>query len=329
MRNCSNPWSMSRLAIFLFFIFFFPDVFGQASVHITESPVEALSKKLTSGHKTEVEKVRSIFLWITGNISYHTRSVIPNRKKKQGEFVFEEEDSSATLLPLAEHVAGIVLKRGTAVCDGYTKLFKSLCDHAGITSEIIMGYARTNFGNNPKFRTNHSWNAVYVDSSWHLLDVTWASGFVYGNMFVRYFDDNYFFTPPRYFIRDHYPEDLKWTLLNDPPLPKEQWASPFLFTEYIRQKMVSFSPSKGIMEARMGDELKFKLESEHLKARFAVTDDPLIDSAKLNFVTATNGKAECSYFVSNEKTEWLYIVCNEEIVLRYRLNLKTQNKRSE
>jgi len=320
---------MSRLLICLFFISFFPAAFGQSSVRLAESPVESLAKKLTASSKTDYEKVRSIFVWITDNISYQTRSVITNKRKKAGDFMYEEEDSSSALPSLADHVAGIVLKRGSAVCDGYTKLFKALCDHAGIRSEIIWGYARTNYSANPKFRTNHSWNAVYVDSSWHLLDVTWAAGFIYGNMFVKYFDENYFFTAPRYFLRDHYPEDIRWTLLNDPPVPREQYVSPFLFTEFIRQRMVSYFPGKGIIEAKLGDTLNFNLETENLKSKFAVTDDPLADSAKLNIISTTNGKADCSYIVSSEKAEWLYILCNEEIVLRYRLNIKSQNKKPE
>jgi len=320
---------MSRFVIFYIAILFFDNAFAQPSIRFTETPVENLSKKLTASSKTDYEKVRSIFLWITDNISYHTKSITNGRKKSDNEFIAETDDTSSTLQPLVEHVAEIVLKRGTAVCDGYTKLFKSLCDHAGIRNEIVMGYAKTNFSTNTKFRTNHSWNAVFVDSSWHLIDVTWASGFVYGSLYVKSFDDYYFFTSPRYFIRDHYPEDLKWTLLNDPPVLREMYQSPFAYTEFLRQKIVSFSPAKGILEAAIGDTLRFYIESEYQKITMAVSDMAFADSATIKTLSSLNGKAEYSYIVKDDSPQWLYIVCNDEIILRYRLNVKTQNKKRE
>ena len=318
---------MSRSVICLLFILFFDNAFAQPSVHFTETPVESLSKKLTSSCKTDYEKVRSIFLWITDNISYRTKSFSNTRKKTAERFVEDIDDTSSTLKPLVEHVAELVLQRRTTVCDGYTKLFKSLCDHAGIRNEIIMGYAKTNFSSGSKFRTNHSWNAVYVDSSWRLLDVTWASGFVYGSLYVKSFDDYYFFTSPRHFIRDHYPEDLQWTLLNEPPLPRELYQSPFAYTEFLRQKIVSFSPAKGIIEAAIGDTIRFNIESEYPKITLTVTDRVTTDSLTVASVTSTNGKAGYKYIVNDDRVQWLYVVCNDEIILRYRLDVKNQNKK--
>jgi hypothetical protein len=315
-----------RSLIFLFFILFFDNAFSQTSVRFSESPAESLSRKLTASCKTDYEKVRAIFLWITDNISYHTKSGLNTRRKNDDELVFESGDSSSTLLPLIEHVAGIVLKRKSTVCDGYTKLFKSLCDHAGIKNEIIFGYAKTNFSNKPKFRTNHSWNAVYVDSSWHLLDVTWASGFIYGNFFVKAFDDYYFFTPPGHFIRDHYPEDLKWTLLDATTFPREFYQSPFMYTELLKQQLTSYFPRKGMIEAGLGDTIHFSIESEYKKISLAVTPHPA-DSLTTALVTSTNGKAEYDYVLTDQATEWLYVVCNDAIVLRYRVSIKNQNKK--
>ena len=320
---------MSRSVICLVFILFFDNAFAQPSVYLKESAVESLSKKLTSSCKTDYEKVRSIFLWITDNISYHTRSVSNTRKKTWERVVEDIEDTSSTLKPLVEHVAEIVLQRRIAVCDGYTKLFKSLCDHAGIRNEIIMGYAKSNFGSGSKLRTNHSWNAVYVDSSWHLLDVTWASGFVYGSLYVKSFDDYYFFTSPRHFIRDHYPEDLQWTLLNDPPLPRELYQSPFLYTEFLRQRIASFSPAKGIIDAAIGDTIRFNIESEYPKISLTVTAKAGTDSLTATPVSSINGKAKYHYIVNDDAVKWLYVICNDEIILRYRLNVKNQNKKPE
>ena len=178
--------------------------------------------------KTDREKVRAIFRWITEHIDYN---VMPfgQRKNITRQFYEEPDDSTVALPPLNERVAAKVLNKGVAFCEGYSRLFKTLCDHAGIKAEIIYGYARTN--NNRRFAVNHTWNSVYIDSSWYLLDVTWASGVVcYGNEYIRQYNDFYFLTPPSEFIRDHYPEDLQWTLLNDPPVYREYGQSPFRYS---------------------------------------------------------------------------------------------------
>lgn len=180
-----------------------------------------LAQKLTSPYHQEIDKVRSIFIWIADNISYNVRP------RYNPENTYEDVNDTGALKPLSERVAEGVLKKRIAFCDGYARLFKTLCDYAGITSELITGFAKTN--NNlkkadPVFRSNHRWNAVMIDSTWRLLDVTWASGYISGsNEFVRHLDDRYFLSHPKDFIRDHYPEDVIWTLLPSPPSFKDYY----------------------------------------------------------------------------------------------------------
>jgi transglutaminase/protease-like cytokinesis protein 3 len=265
--------------------------------------------------------VRAIFGWITENISYNTRGYSVSKKRKNDKVYSEPEDTSAELKPLVEHVAEIVLRRRTAVCDGYTKLFKALCDHAGVQNEIISGYGVSNYSSG-KFKTNHTWNAVYTDSSWHLLDVTWASGFILAGDFIHRYDNYYFFTPPQYFIRDHYPEDLRWTLMKDPPVPREFYQAPFRYSEFLMQKMISFSPNRGILDVHVGDTIHFTAESESPNFSFSVTDSLRDDNEYWTLATAQNYKASCAYIVKDENVEWLYLICNNEPVLRYKLNVK-------
>ena len=134
------------------------------------------------------------------------------------KFLPEPEDTSSVWKSAHEMTAEKVLRRRIAVCDGYAKLFKTLCEYSGIQSEVITGYAKNNTERSLRFRTNHTWNAVRIDSVWHLLDVTWASGYVnYGEQFVQRTDESYFLPSPKVFFNDHYPEDLRWSLLENPP----------------------------------------------------------------------------------------------------------------
>jgi len=63
---------------------------------------------------------------------------------------------------------------------------------------------------------NHSWNAVYVDDSWFLLDCHWATRHD-NSVDIKYdYDDFYFLTDPTEMIFSHFPEDAAWQLLQSP-----------------------------------------------------------------------------------------------------------------
>jgi len=325
------------MKFFLAILFFLPLRFfsqvGQSNLYAIDNKVgsvpvaktDTLAKQLASLGKTDREKVRAIFRWITEHIDYN---VMPfgQRKNVPRQFYKEPEDSSVALPPLNERIAAKVLNTGVAFCDGYSRLFKTLCDHAGIKAEVIYGYARTN--NNRRFAVNHTWNAVFIDSSWYLLDVTWASGVVsYGNEYLRQYNDFYFLTPPDEFIHDHYPEDLQWTLLKDPPVYREYGQSPFRYSGYIKAGVSSYFPAKGVIDVAVGDTIAIELKARKEVRNFFVSGSPVPDTTQLMEifpVNASNEKLVFKYNITTTTGEWLYVFCNEELALRYKLNVKKE-----
>jgi hypothetical protein len=292
-----------------------------SAISIPFSKTDTLAKQLAALGKTDREKVRAIFRWIAEHIDYKVRTY--SRNNSTSPLFYEEpEDSNAALPPLNERVAAKVLFKKVAFCDGYARLFKTLCDHAGIQSEIIWGYARNNLSK--KFAVNHTWNAVYIDNSWHLLDVTWASGFVnFANDYIKKFDESYFLTSPEQFIRDHYPEDLKWTLLNDPPIYREFSQSPFRYSGFLKAGVMNYFPARGMIEASIGDTIVVELNSKKQLTNFYVSSSPEFDTTQLAVSPITgNEKSAFRYIITPDAGEWLYVFCNEELALRYKLNLK-------
>src|SRR6478735_1717851 len=295
---------------------------------------DTLAYLLTSSCTTEMEKVRSIFYWITDNISYNTIRFQPQPVAYTDDGFESMHDADSVLQPLDDRVAEVVLKRRYALCDGYARLFKSLCDHAGIKSVVIAGYARTNFGSN-QFRCNHKWNAVMIDSKWFLLDATWASGYLSfsDNTFIKNYNDAYFLTPPKYFINDHYPDDIKWTLLEDPPELPEFKHSPFKQPDF-NYRIVSYWPAKGIINANVGDTINIALQTTDDKKELYLLDKPSVDSVdialadscfKVKKTCAVKAdKVSMEYIVTNENAQWLQVVYNSKIILRYKLNIKKE-----
>ena len=246
---------------------------------ISSANTDSLAKQLAALGNTDREKVRAIFRWITQNIDYNVRPI--GRSKKTPVLFYEEpDDSTAPLPPLNERVARKVLYKGVALCEGYSRLFKTLCDHAGIKSEIIYGYARTNTSR--RFGVNHAWNAVSIDGTWYLLDVTWASGVVsFANEYIRQFNNFYFLTPPEEFIRDHYPEDPQWTLLSNPPVYREYSQSPFRYSGYLKAGISNHYPVKGVIDVAVGDSIYIGIKSRREVRNYFVSASPVLDTTKV------------------------------------------------
>lgn len=299
-----------------------------------ETDPARLSFLLTKSCSTQTEKVKAIFFWITDNIAYY-RPVAKNRKVKNRTVFFDEEETGNKALPsLTERVAVKVLQEKTAVCEGYARLFKSLCEHAGIRAEIITGYARTDANKaNANFRSNHTWNAVYIDSSWFLLDVTWASGYISmpSGDFVKQYDSEYFLGSPARFVQHHYPDDTRWTLLQETPLLGEFRYMPFRQRSYSKYFIKSYFPSKGIIEAVVGDTIRLELQLDLARRDMEISPDSLsellVQQAVPSYVyikpVAVNGERVTYDFpVDNEHTQWLYVMYNEDVLLRYKLNIR-------
>jgi transglutaminase/protease-like cytokinesis protein 3 len=298
-----------------------------------------LAQQLTANYTSDLQKVRAIFRWIADNISYRTSNPIGSRKKRYQNIYDEADDDDTSFLkPLDERVAEIVLQNKMGVCEGYARLFKTLCNFAGIKAEVINGYGKT-APHQPRqrFRVNHSWNAVLIDSVWQLLDVTWAAGYItwQGDRFVRQLDEQYFLSPPEVFIREHYPDDLRWSLMDDPPLMSEFRVSPFRQKSFTKYNIKSFKPSGGVIEANMGDTIQIEVESDNVHKDRNISSDPFFDislySTNINALLMPSSgvilpKTVYTYPVTSPDIQWLYVLYNDDVILRYKLVVKSKGR---
>ena len=335
--------ALTMFRLLIIFLFVSTVCFGQKrpvnfsaidwNVKNIEAPtIDSLAKKLSAFYTTDLEKTRAIFSWIAQHVSYNTGIFNSARGYRSAKYVFDPADT-ITSKSAIEQTAERVFKRRIAVCDGYAKLFKTLCDYAGVESEVILGYGKCYLEKDTKFRTNHTWNAVKIDSSWYLLDVTWASGFVtYSNEFVPHIDESYFLTPPQQFISDHHPEELQWTLLEHPPALREFHFSPFKYKSFIKYGIVSAFPSNGTIEATTGDTIRIELKLKDAAKDSLIASDPFFDSTIIQHSPASvflkpvieNNKAIYTYVVQKNEVEWIHLLYNEDPVVRYKLNVKSR-----
>lgn len=297
-----------------------------------------LARQITAYATTDRQKADAIMQWIAEHIAYNTR----NDGRSFYNIAPAAEDSGS-LKPLNDRVAEMVLQRGKAVCEGYARLFASLCSYAGLHAELVRGYAKTNIGRYSRvFHTNHTWNAVLIDSSWYLADATWASGYInYRDEYEAHYDDAYFLASPGSFAQDHYPEELRWALLPQFPAPKEFDRMPFQTAAFLQLHVHSFFPAGGTVTASPGDTLHFTVQTEDtVHGRLYASDQVLLTAdsiatigdsiAQAAPVTTGTRLLTTSYLVPDGNTsEWLDIIYKNAVILRYRLRVKAAQVRVE
>jgi hypothetical protein len=169
-----------------------------------EQSIASLAKYLVQPARSERDKARLVYRWLTDRVAYDADSYFSGK--------------------LGDVSAEAVLRSRKSVCAGYADLFEKLATQAGLNAVTVDGYAK-GYGFQPGEDVadgNHAWNAVRLDGTWHLLDATWGAGHLDGKDYVKQFSNFYFLTPPAQLVFTHLPEDPKWQLLA-PPVPRAEF----------------------------------------------------------------------------------------------------------
>src|SRR5215213_9275715 len=110
--------------------------------------LSALTQELTSPYSEQLLKARAIFKWITENIRYdykYYNKYYYKGKEPKTYKCKDDNDCEAKRIAWETNYIDKVLRKKKAVCQGYAMLFKKMCDIAGLKSEMITGYVRTEY----------------------------------------------------------------------------------------------------------------------------------------------------------------------------------------
>ena len=168
--------------------------------------VAALAKEITRDCKTDAERAKALYDWITCHITYDWK-VWADMVAGAGSYTQPQD-------PLS------VIQRGTGVCAGYAWLFDALASSVGMDATFVIGDVRGYRGtadDNLITKFQHAWNSVQIGGQWYLMDATWGArqdGESTADYLAR--RDYYYQTPPNQMIFDHLPETANWQLLANP-----------------------------------------------------------------------------------------------------------------
>jgi transglutaminase/protease-like cytokinesis protein 3 len=226
------------------------------------SKVDKLAESINKDFSTDKEKARAIYRWVAQNVKYDVSAYYSKQKVISYSYSTLEEKERKER-ELEKDLANQTLKKKKAVCEGYSTLFKILCDLTGLECVIVRGYSKTmerDIGKTPKI-SDHAWNAVKINNKWELVDVTWGAGNVnYAKKaFVADYTDVYFMCLPERFYLKHYPEDKKW-LFVDKTL-KDFIELPLFYTNIALTDIEIIKPQKGIINIKGKDKIEFKWKS--------------------------------------------------------------------
>ena len=177
---------------------FFKDPFESVDYHAlhatpdVEKEISSLALFLQEGCKNDLEKARSVYVWLTKNINYDVKGY---NNTSYGDVS-----------------AKAVLKSRTAVCEGFSNLYAALGNQMGLEIEVVKGYAKGyGFAQVASFtQTNHAWNRIKIEGKWRIFDATWGEGYaenIGGRITCTKSFDNYWFNvDPFRAVFDHFPK---------------------------------------------------------------------------------------------------------------------------
>jgi len=323
--------------------------------------LSVLTKELTSPFPDDISKSRAIFRWITENIQYDYKYY--NRFYYRGRFPKAykcRDDEQCKTREIAWEIKYVdkVLRKRKAVCLGYAMLFKKMCALAGIQSEIVTGSVRTEYYQvGAAGSGEHAWNAVWLDSSYYLLDPTWASGGCSRNEdgkltdFFKDFDEYYWLTPPGDFASSHFPQDAKWALL--PNYTGENFAANPYYLSSQLSNLKLIAPHSGLITAKLGDTIRFKLEYpgkiQHLqinsndfrnpyiwtwenvgkRKKDRVLDSTALKKQQYIRYQRSGNVYEFTYIVTSKSLYYLDLIFDTERVMRFRIKVEEEENTAQ
>jgi transglutaminase/protease-like cytokinesis protein 3 len=302
-------------------VFYKTDQYAISIKGITDP--KTLAIKLTSPFNTNLEKVRSIFRWMAENIAYDTKEYhLKDNESAYRKLFYTIPNTTKNLDSVYDYqLAKYVIRNKKGICEGYAVLFKILCDFANIKSEVIHGMAKNNIKMvGTVFAENNAWNAVMIDNTWKLLDVTWCSGYCDSNVtqFTRNFNDVYFLIAPNQMILNHWPTDSKWQLFPNHFSESQFFSFPLIRDGFFSENISSFYPLNGIVEAKAGNKIQIEIRTP-----VEPTDITVLTKSGNNEVHMKRQEKSVvfEYTITSDKEDCLDIFYNSKCIMSYRIVL--------
>jgi hypothetical protein len=290
------------------------------------SDLRALAIKLTKPLSTQEEKFRSLYKWICNNIENDYGLYLKSTRRRQ-KFKNPEE-LKAWNRKFTQQVFKRLLNNKATVCSGYAYLLKELSLHAGLSCITINGYGRTaqaNIGGTGI--PNHSWNAIQLNNKWYLCDATWSSGAIdtEERKFVKRFNEVYFLADPSLFVRNHYPLDSIWMLMNNKPTLNEFLERPLTYSTIYKYDVGQLFPETFNIVAVKGKPVVFRFSKNDVAVEKVRVDSKISNTVNSIFPHLYRDQAGlyCIDHIFRMKGKYIvHILLNDDYAFTYAVTVQ-------
>lgn len=282
--------------------------------------IHALAQKLTKDLVTEQGKFRAIYKWVCLNVDNDFKLAQVNKKNRAKLNGEELAAWNSKLIPVVNKK---LMEDYSTICNGYAWLIQQLSYHAGLDCKIIHGYGRTSQSNiGGDGIVNHTWNAIKLNNQWYLCDATWSSGALdlRTSSFVRNYEDAYFLSDPAFFIRNHYPLDTRWILLEHFPTLEFFLRLPVVYTAAFDHKIQSVEPGMHTTTIAKDSDVTFTFTCEQI---FPKTAKLVIGSLETRDVARiSNNVMSIRHLFTNRGTFVVHLTLAGKPVYSYLIKVK-------
>ncbi|MBL8920638.1 MAG: hypothetical protein JNJ54_17365 [Myxococcaceae bacterium] len=226
-----------------------------------ETSIAAVAEYIRTREPNPYARVKALHDWVVTRLEYDHDSLKPGQRKPQD--------------------ANSVFSSRVGVCEGYARLLVALGKATGDQIVYLGGDVREDDGRPAPF--GHAWNAAKLEGRWYLIDPTWDDPVDQANR-SRSYSTDYLFIPPSIAIFDHFPDDRRWQLLEQPLTRAEFLRQPQARPGLAREGLTLKEPGGLAVETDGSLELRL--------------DNPLRRYVMVNFSPDGSPRRECS--IGNE-----------------------------
>ena len=193
-----------------------------------EASIESVAAYLLANETDPYRRIKALHDYVADRVAYDAPAYAAGRYPPQD--------------------ARTVFETHVGVCARYANLFVAIGRAMHETVDFVRGDARKD--GTSEAGASHAWNAVVIEGSAYLVDVTWDSGTVDGSTFTKHYQTSYFLTPAPVFGLDHFPEDPRWQLRGSPISRGDFFRQPMLSPEFYALGFELVSPDRSLVSVQ-------------------------------------------------------------------------------
>lgn len=157
-----------------------------------------------------------------------------DKEKTVHDYLVQNVSYSTDLYASDAHSIKGALLDGAAVCEGYARAFKLLCDAVELPCILINGTATDSNGNTEK----HAWNIIRKNKANYHVDVTWDCGIHTVSGIPLYYN-----VPDEYISRDHIWQKNIWPKCSDSSEIDKQIV-PVVGKKSLKETLINMSKAR-------------------------------------------------------------------------------------